>query len=156
MNQLIQITNNLYLREIDSLLSISPIVTIGKNYIHISDIILTEKDNFSVRALNPSCEIVTIEKKLFEDIKKALSSKENMIIQESPTLPQETYFINLPALKANTIFLKVENDKVVVNNIVFTNSKLEFKGSDLLTNKKGILLTDKNLKLLKNYCSNQP
>jgi len=107
-----------------------------------------------VRALNPSCEIVTIEKRLFEDIKNALNSKEDIIIQESSTLPQETYFINFSALKENIIFLKIEDDKIVFNNIVFTKSRLEFKGSDLLTSKRGILLTDKNFELLKDYLSN--
>jgi hypothetical protein len=68
--------------------------------------------------------------------------KENYILtKESQTLPKYTIFINLEKLEKDAIFVKVSNDAIEVNGIVFTNSEIEFQGLGLFTSKETVLLS---------------
>ena len=114
----------------------------NEKYIEIPGVVIFSKEGnktFVNKILNPGIEMITVEVSFFEEMYNAIDAirAENSVITfKSKTLPEKVTVINLNVLKSSAIFVRVIDNSITVNDIVFTNNEAEFHGDGMFTSKK--------------------
>jgi len=132
------------------------IICYNKTFIEIPGIVIfsiKNEANLLNRILNPSVEIIMVEKEHFEEMKEAiqvLEADNNSISFESKTKPAKKVVVNLESLKKAAIFVRTVGDSITINNTIFTNNEAEYHGDGMFTSKTSFFIDFEKMALIRN------
>ena len=123
----------------------SQLIMINDEVIKINDEVMFVRDNAnSARKLMYATlfigtYMVEVDEKSFKAMEQVVLNKEkdkDYILVDYGRKPNAKVLINLRAIKNNMVTLKVNEDTIIVNNIIFTVNAMEFLGDSLFAGKQ--------------------
>jgi len=150
MKILIQKSNEtLALANFEKVLDTLTAIHYNESTIEVPGIVVFKKEGSGTllsKLLNAELEVITINQETFDKMIEAIhaSTVENKLIFQSTVKPAKTIVLNLDKLKEQAVFLKETETAIFVNNIIFTNDKLEFHGEGMFTSRRVYFLSDLN------------
>jgi len=143
----------LLLSNFEDLIESAVIIHYNEDTIEIPNAVILKKGDGSFlieKVMNASLEVINIEDHIFDAMYEAITASEveNRMIFKANLSPDFTVSVNLDRLRETAVYVKETDTAVFVNNIVFTNSKLEFHGEGMFTMRNAYLIKD--ISIIKN------
>jgi len=149
--------NNIYVEDFEKILEKSIIIEFNENQIEIPGIIIFQKKSSSGlinRLFNPSIEILSIEDETFDIMLSACKIYQvegKKFSVKSKTKPIKTIIFNLQNLESQIVFIKEEENILIVNDYLFTSKEADFHGETIFTSRKVFFLDKEHFKKIKSF-----
>ena len=144
-------TETIKIKNFEDILEKKTYIYFSGNRIEIPGILIFAKEHkgFLSQLLNPGVDIIYTKEEDFKDM-IALVEKEdkNVMFLERKTLPTTKVRIQLDKLKEETILFKKEPNMLLVDNVIFTTSELEFHGTGMFTSREVFKVSEEEFKVI--------
>jgi len=149
---------NLYISNFEDVLKRTKVINYNKDLIEIPGIIMFINDKSAtlwVKLLNPGIELITIDEETFAEMLEAIEAhkiEKDIIVFKTKTIPAKDVILNIPVILKETIFIRIFQNSIIINDMIFTSSESEFHGDGMFTSRKAYFLTmDQMFNLRKNF-----
>lgn len=134
-----------YLRRIEKAIEIATVINYNENTIEFPGLfILSKNGKVSVvsKLLNPGVELFNIDSAAFEEILSLISEEKEGVrhLEKSITLPAMKSRVNITKMLEDNIYIRDFDNSLVVDDVLFTTSEIEFHGTGLFTARKHVYL----------------
>jgi len=151
--------NNIYIEDFEKILEKSIIIEYNDSHIEIPGVIIFVKESTKSvinRLFNPSIEILTVKDEVFNNMVEAakifqIEGKKFSI--KSKTKPIKTIIFNIKNLESQMVFIKKEENLLIVNDYLFTTKESDFHGETIFTSRKVYFLDEIYFNKIKDFLS---